>query len=81
MPTYEYRCTKCGNKLEIMQKMSDIPLKRCENCGNDTLLRGPGGGLGFMLQGEGWYKRGEAPKECCPCGKTEGTCQSVPKTV
>ena len=29
MPTYEYRCTDCGEHLEIVQAFSDDPLAEC----------------------------------------------------
>ena len=29
MPLYEYRCTKCNEITEVLQKFSDAPLKRC----------------------------------------------------
>ncbi len=32
MPFYEYRCTK-GHTFEVMQRMSDEPLTKCEVCG------------------------------------------------
>jgi putative FmdB family regulatory protein len=32
MPIYEYRCTK-GHTFEVMQRMADDPVKKCEVCG------------------------------------------------
>lgn len=32
MPIYEYRCKK-GHLFEVMQKFSDEPLQKCEQCG------------------------------------------------
>jgi putative FmdB family regulatory protein len=32
MPTYEYRCTN-GHTFEVIQSMSDDPVKTCEVCG------------------------------------------------
>ncbi|MEA2439088.1 MAG: hypothetical protein QOH76_512 [Thermoleophilaceae bacterium] len=32
MPIYEYRCDK-GHTFEVMQRMSDPPVKKCEVCG------------------------------------------------
>ncbi|HEX6380519.1 MAG TPA: zinc ribbon domain-containing protein, partial [Acidimicrobiia bacterium] len=29
MPTYEYRCTKCGDHLEVVQSFKDAPLTEC----------------------------------------------------
>lgn len=33
MPTYQYRCTECGEDLEAVQKFSDAPLTVCPTCG------------------------------------------------
>jgi putative FmdB family regulatory protein len=32
MPIYEYRCEK-GHTFEVMQRMSDDPITKCEVCG------------------------------------------------
>jgi putative FmdB family regulatory protein len=32
MPIYEYRCEK-GHTFEVMQRMTDEPVKKCEACG------------------------------------------------
>ena len=32
MPIYEYRCEK-GHTFEVMQRMSDDPVTKCEVCG------------------------------------------------
>jgi putative FmdB family regulatory protein len=32
MPIYEYRCEK-GHTFEVMQRMSDEPISKCEVCG------------------------------------------------
>jgi putative FmdB family regulatory protein len=37
MPTYEYRCNACQREFEIVQKMSDPDLVKCEACGEDKL--------------------------------------------
>ena len=33
MPTYQYRCTACGNDLEAVQSFSDAALTECPSCG------------------------------------------------
>src|SRR5438552_16873574 len=33
MPIYEYHCAKCDQTIEVIQKMSDKPLKKHEGCG------------------------------------------------
>src|SRR3989304_4824426 len=53
MPIYEYECTKCGDKFEAFQKMSDEPIKKCKKCkGKVSRLISPSG---FVLKGSGWY--------------------------
>lgn len=32
MPTYVYACRDCDERLEVVQKMSDDPLKDCPQC-------------------------------------------------
>jgi putative FmdB family regulatory protein len=53
MPIYEYNCAKCGKTFEIIQKMSDNPLKTHAKCGGKlTKLISRGG---FQFKGTGWY--------------------------
>jgi putative FmdB family regulatory protein len=54
MPIYEYVCEKCGNHLEVIQKVSDEPLKRCSNCRGK--LEKIISRTSFQLKGSGWYK-------------------------
>jgi len=54
MPIYEYICEKCGNHLEVMQKVTDEPLKRCGNCRGK--LEKIISRTSFQLKGSGWYK-------------------------
>jgi putative FmdB family regulatory protein len=53
MPLYEYRCAKCGNVFEVIQKFSDTPLTVHEACGGsvERLISLSG----FSLKGSGWY--------------------------
>ena len=53
MPIYEYVCDKCGKHLEVMQKMSDAPLKRCPDCRGK--LEKIISQTSFQLKGSGWY--------------------------
>lgn len=32
MPTYVYACRECEERLEVVQKMSDEPLRECPKC-------------------------------------------------
>ena len=53
MPIYEYECSKCGKTIEVIQRMSDKPLKKHGGCGgNLTKLISASG---FQFKGTGWY--------------------------
>ncbi len=53
MPTYGYRCNDCGHQLEIMQKMTDRPLKECPECkGELAKLLFP---VGIVFKGSGFH--------------------------
>jgi putative FmdB family regulatory protein len=54
MPTYEYRCAKCGEDLEVFQSFSDPPLTRHEACGGK--LTKVLSAAGVILKGSGFYK-------------------------
>ena len=60
MPIYEYRCEKCGSHFEVIQKISDNPLKTCSSCkGRLTKLISQ---TSFQLKGSGWYATDYAGK-------------------
>ena len=65
MPIYEYRCGACGCQLEILQKLSDAPLRDCPECGKPSMSKMVTA-AGFQLKGSGWYatdfKHGPAAK-------------------
>jgi putative FmdB family regulatory protein len=55
MPFYEYKCRACGAQVEVLQKISDAPLKKCPECGKSQLqklMSAPS----FRLAGGGWYE-------------------------
>jgi len=54
MPIYEYKCSSCGQKKEVLQKLSDAPLTQCPACGKATLDKLISA-AGFHLKGSGWY--------------------------
>jgi len=54
MPTYEYACTECGDRLEVVQSFSDAPLTTCPACqGTLRKLFSP---VGVVFKGSGFYK-------------------------
>jgi putative FmdB family regulatory protein len=54
MPTYQYRCTECGEELDAVQKFSDAPLTECPNCGGP--LRKVFNAVGVVFKGTGFYR-------------------------
>lgn len=54
MPTYEYKCEKCGNIFEVFQKITDDPVKTCPECGG-KVYRLISGGVGIIFKGNGFY--------------------------
>ncbi len=55
MPFYEYECTNCKFYAEVMQKISDAPLKKCPSCGKNTMKKLISAPV-FRLKGGGWYE-------------------------
>jgi putative FmdB family regulatory protein len=55
MPIYEYRCTKCGNELEVMQKISEPAPAVCPKCAAEHSLERLVSRSSFQLKGGGWY--------------------------
>ncbi|HJZ98010.1 MAG TPA: FmdB family zinc ribbon protein [Candidatus Solibacter sp.] len=74
MPLYEYRCNKCGDVFEVMQKFSDEPVREHEACGGEVerLLSAPA----LQFKGSGWYvtdyaKNGKKPSSSSSESKSE----------
>ena len=54
MPTYEYKCRKCGDQFEAFQSISAPPLKRCPKC-KGAVARVLTTGAGIIFKGSGFY--------------------------
>ncbi|MDQ1652534.1 MAG: hypothetical protein QOI35_1734 [Cryptosporangiaceae bacterium] len=54
MPTYQYACNECGNKLEAVQSFSDDPLTVCPAC--EGKLRKVFSSVGVVFKGSGFYR-------------------------
>ncbi|MFC2093565.1 FmdB family zinc ribbon protein [Bacteroidota bacterium] len=55
MPTYDYKCSNCGDTFEILQSIKAEPLKTCSKCGKETLQKQISGGAGLIFKGSGFY--------------------------
>ena len=54
MPIYDFQCTSCGLKDELMRKISEPTTINCPQCSQETfakMLSAPS----FQLSGSGWY--------------------------
>ena len=60
MPLYEYQCTTCSERVEILQRMSDPPYSVCPKCGGEMkkLVSSPA----IQFKGSGFYKTDYASK-------------------
>jgi|SRR5579859_643798 len=54
MPTYEYRCPKCGTEFEAFQKITAKPAAQCPKCGAKA-KRLMSAGAGLVFKGSGFY--------------------------
>ena len=96
MPTYEYACTECGDRTEVVQSISDPPLTTCTVCGGR--LRKIFSPVGIVFKGSGFYRTdsrgkpakadGDGDKAKKPAdaassskGSTEGGSSSKPKAA
>jgi putative FmdB family regulatory protein len=71
MPTYGYRCGSCGHEFEIVQKISDEPLKTCPKCqGKLSKMLYP---AGIIFKGSGYYTTDYKGSSTSPASSGNGT--------
>lgn len=76
MPTYQYACTACDDRLEVAQKFTDDPLTECSSCGGR--LRKVFSPVGVVFKGSGFYRNdsradGATGKTSEPSGQGDRT--------
>ena len=69
MPTYQYACTACDERLEAVQSFTDAPLTQCPACGGT--LRKVFSAVGVVFKGSGFYKTDSRGKTASDGAKTE----------
>jgi putative FmdB family regulatory protein len=82
MPTYTYRCEQCAHQFDVVQRMSEDPLRDCPACQAAALVKQIQA-VGFALKGTGWYvtdfrDKGKALKK--PEGEVETKTESKTET-
>jgi len=77
MPLYEYQCTQCGDRVEIIQNLSDPPHTLCAKCGGEMkkLMSAPA----IQFKGSGWYKT-DYPSKSSGAPKSETSSESKSET-
>jgi putative FmdB family regulatory protein len=70
MPTYEYACKACSERLEVVQSFSDAPLTECPACGGQ--LRKVFSPVGIAFKGSGFYKTDSRGKSSSTSSSSSG---------
>jgi len=81
MPTYDYKCRRCGHRFEVFQSMTDDPVKKCPKCGGEV-ERLIGAGAGLIFKGNGFYitdYRSESYRKAEKADKSKESASSVSK--
>jgi putative FmdB family regulatory protein len=78
MPTYEYECQSCHERVEAVQKFTDPSLTICPNCGGE--LRKVFSAVGIVFKGTGFYKNDSrgAKTTSAPGSTTSDTTTTAP---
>ena len=82
MPVYVYHCGECDFQFEQQQKFSDKPLRRCPECGQNSLNKvyTP---VGVIYKGSGFYStdhRSNSGASPTPKAKKEEKTESKKET-
>ena len=76
MPTYEYACAECGERLEAVQKFSDDPLTECPAC--QGRLRKVFSPVGIVFKGSGFYRTDSRSSASVNGSKLNGSSSDSP---
>lgn len=60
MPTYDYKCKKCGDSFEVFQSITSDPIVKCldDDCDGELQKQISNNKAGFVLNGPGYHKGG-----------------------
>jgi putative FmdB family regulatory protein len=77
MPTYQYRCPKCGD-YDVTQRITESAFSNCNTCGSPVERLISAGN--FILKGSGWYTSDYSRKSAAPKEEKSGDATSETKT-
>ena len=77
MPIYEYQCSQCKERHEVIQRFSDAPMSHCPSCGGDMkkLPSSPA----IQFKGSGFYKTDYASASSASSSKGDSESKSESK--
>ena len=89
MPAYDYRCTACSTRFEVIRKVGDNDEVMCPECGSETKrVFTP---VGVVFKGSGFHntdyrtkpaeEKPAAPAPCEADKSATGACASCPATA
>jgi putative FmdB family regulatory protein len=70
VPTYQYACTDCGERSEVVQRFTDDPLTVCSACAGK--LRKVFSPVGIVFKGSGFYRTDSRGSSTVSAGKDGG---------
>lgn len=71
MPTYQYACTNCDHRFDIVQSFSDDALTMCPECSGR--LRKLYGSVGVVFKGSGFYRTDSRANPSADKGSSNGS--------
>jgi putative FmdB family regulatory protein len=60
VPVYEYRCTACGHRTDILHGINQPGPNFCPNCGAEATMRKTISAPSIHFKGSGWAKKDRA---------------------
>ncbi len=80
MPIYEFRCSQCGQDVELLMKFSDPHPASCPHCNRDGTLIKRISQTSFVLKGGGWYETDFKTKPAVPTPAAPAAAAEAPST-
>jgi len=80
VPIYEYLCSRCGERTEVIQKVGARPLRRCRSC--QGRLEKLVSRSAVVFKGGGWYAEGysRGPGKNEPPNEAKKPAKAAPET-
>jgi len=60
MPIYDYVCSNCGHRTEVVHGINDAGPKFCPSCGAEGTLKKGFSTPAILFKGSGWAKKDRA---------------------